>query len=283
MKILQKSFSGMLRCYRAILLAATFAGLVLQSQAQSYVLSSGNSSIQVDLNGGVYNWMVDGVNQLSQQWFYYRLGNSTGENPLQNISSPAINSSSATSVDATYTGSSYSVRTAYQLTGQANGSGRANLSETIVLRNTSTTDHFYFFQYSDFDLAGISTGQSVQFYPNNYGQYYQAVQTGANGAGVTETVNGLTSQLVAVQADSYGQILLSLTDGSPTTLNNTLSTGPAGNATFAYEWDIAPGQTVIISKLLAVVPEPSPMALMSSGILILSLLGRRRSARTSVA
>src|ERR1700744_1997385 len=51
----------------------------LQSNAQITNLVARNTSLQVDLGGpnaGLSDWMVNGVNQLNQQWFYYSVGGS---------------------------------------------------------------------------------------------------------------------------------------------------------------------------------------------------------------
>ena len=67
--------------------AAALAGL-LGSAANSVfgsliTLQNGNSSFSVNsyndnaaLQDGAYNWTVDGINQLKQQWFWFRIGNS---------------------------------------------------------------------------------------------------------------------------------------------------------------------------------------------------------------
>jgi hypothetical protein len=51
---------------------------------------------------------------------------------------------------------------------------------------------------------------------------------------------------------------------------------------YAYEWDVIlaasgnPGSSLTISEIQAVVPEPSSVALVASGMLVLALLYRRR-------
>src|SRR5580658_5909477 len=60
-------------------IAILFAASVIQGQAQSYTLSTPDTSIQINLGGatpGLSDWTVDGVNQLDYQWFYYSVGSS---------------------------------------------------------------------------------------------------------------------------------------------------------------------------------------------------------------
>jgi hypothetical protein len=74
MRLLKKSLTGRVRFYQNTLIAIMFAGTVVQSEAQVYTLSAQDSSVQINLAGGVSQWTIDGVNQLNQQWFYYSVG-----------------------------------------------------------------------------------------------------------------------------------------------------------------------------------------------------------------
>ena len=81
MKILKESFVSRTKLLKGALVALLLTGFVVQSEAQIYTLSQNGSSVQVNLGGGgtngfanVSDWLVDGVNQLNQQWFYYRVG-----------------------------------------------------------------------------------------------------------------------------------------------------------------------------------------------------------------
>ncbi len=58
-------------------------------QAQIQTLTDNNSVAQINPNSqsGMFNWSVDGQNQLNQQWFWYRIGN-TPEQSIDTISAP---------------------------------------------------------------------------------------------------------------------------------------------------------------------------------------------------
>ena len=65
--------------YISWLAALTVALQVLNTEAQTYTLTDGNSSVSLTPGSaiGMNNWTVDGQNQLNQQWFYYSVGNAS--------------------------------------------------------------------------------------------------------------------------------------------------------------------------------------------------------------
>ncbi len=276
MKIHKMSFARKTGNFKLTFFALAIAGLVVQCEAQSYTITNKNSALDINVAsgpGGVNNWKIDGVDQLNLQWFYYRVGNVGPEYPIESINGTPTVSSGSRSLTVTYANSSYSVRTLYSLSGGNVGSGTSYLDETITINNTSASPlNFHFFQYSDFNIGGVTGGQSVQFFQNPSGLSYYNIQSGGSRS-VNETVTPASH----FEAALYNQTLASLTDGSPTTLNDNLSAGP-GNVTFAYQWDftLAAGGSFQIQKLIGVVPEPSSMALVSSGLLGLALFGRQR-------
>jgi hypothetical protein len=276
----QTYVSGTVSMRGAVLVLAV-VGVVMTCEAQIYTINNKNSSAQIDVAsgpGGVFNWVVDGVDQLNQQWFYYRAGSAGPEHPIESIdNTPVIATPNTNRLDLTYANSGYSVKVAYTLTGSTAGSGNSGLQEQITVQNTSSSNVvFHFFQYSDFDLGGVTGGQAVRISTNAGGQF-TAVQT-SSWWRVTETV---AVPLVAprVEAAVYNQTWLSLTDGNPTTLNGVTNAG-FGNVTFTAQWDmsLAPGGSKVFSKIMTVVPEPSSFALVSLGVLAAVGLRRRSPA-----
>ncbi len=256
--------------------------LSLGASAQDITIANKNSSLDVNTNtsAGVINWNVDGVDYAKNQWFYYRVG-SGPESPLQSItSSPAVAITSLSSfarLNLTYANSSYSVLTSLRLTGNTPGSGRSQLNEDITVSNLSGSPlDLHFFQYSDFDLFGTTGGQSVQFYQNSANsQYYKAVQNDGTRT-VTETVNSTIFPIGHFEAALFNDTLSSLTDGTPTTLNDVTSAG-VGDVSFSYQWDVtlAPGASFQLSKLIEIVPEPSSMAILALAGISMTLYRRR--------
>jgi hypothetical protein len=288
MNLSNKPLTNRARWYKNTLIAILLAGTVVQSHAQSYTLSAQNSSLQINLAGGVSQWMIDGVNQLNQQWFYY----SVGSGPVYSIdtiapwSVPTLGHGSSPTLTETYANAIISVKTQYTLQAQPSGTGRATLGETLTINNPSANAQTYhFYQYSDFDLAGASGSQNVQFNINGAGSAYQVVQTSLAGVTLTGTLtasSGGASVGPAEQAGIYDGGMFGLVNGNPApSLNNSLNAGP-GNVVYAYEWDVTlaasgnPGSSLTISEIQAVVPEPSSVVLVASGILGLGLFRRCR-------
>jgi hypothetical protein len=263
------------------------AGTVVRSDAQTFFLNDGNSTVQVkaDSTAGMTSYLVDGVNQVKDQWFYYRIGNSGPESPIETIGSLVWSQSEARSLDLTYGNSLYSARVVYTLTGGTPGTGSSSLNEAITFLNKSTTSalSLRFFDYSDFDLTGVSGGQSLQF-----GTSVAPPPTWVKTNTFTQTkgVNSLTTTVASginfpshVEADLYSQTLTSLTDPNPTTLSDAM--GPVyGDVTGAFEWDVTlgAGASLTISKLISMqIPEPSALGLLALGLA--ATLCRRRRTR----
>jgi len=274
------------RFYQNTLIAILFAGTVVQSEASIYTIGARDTSLQLDLAGGVTQWTMDGVNQLNLQSFYY----SVGSGPAASIytiglpSAPTITtnlSKTTVTLNTTYADPTISVGTQFQIQSSPVGTGKATLAQTLTINNLSSTPQvLHFYQYSDFDLEGVSGGQNVQFSSNGSGQQYQVVQTDSTGRTLTGLISGVTGGTSAqseVQAGLFDGTQFGLGSAISVTLDNTLTAGP-GNVDYAYEWDatVAAGGSIIISEIQAVVPEPSSVALVASGMVALALLHRRR-------
>ncbi len=257
---------------------------VWQTQAADFDLNHKNSAVGINItnaNAGVASWSVDGVNSLNRQGFYYRVG-SGPELLVQSISSsPTVSFTQVPNVismlDVTYASQNYSVRTVFQLTGGNAGSGFSGLSETITVKNLSSSIlDFHLFQYSDFDLWGLASGQVAQYSFDALGQPYKVTQTDGTHS-VTETLNANTAPIGHFEAALGNATFASLTDGAATVLNDNPNSG-LGNATFAYQWNAslaANGGTLTISKLLNIVPEPTVATIFLVGIGT-TILSRRR-------
>jgi hypothetical protein len=168
----------------AIGVVCTLLASARQSHAQIITLSDNNSSAQVNVgsSAGMFNWFVDGQNQLAQQWFWYRVGNANPEASIDTISAPTISTPNARALYAIFSNASFSVETDYLLTGGLAGSGHSDIGESIRINNlTASPLDFHFFQYSDFDLGGTTGGQTVQLGKDLGGLFNEALQTGPGG------------------------------------------------------------------------------------------------------
>lgn len=282
MKLLNQTFIGMSGSLRRALVISSLAGLALQAGAQIQTIDHLNSGMEYDPATGAVDWTVDGVNQLNQQSFHYRVGSSGPEQNVSNIdSTPSIIKNEARHLDVLYANSQLSVDALYYLTGNYAGSGLSGLNLTLTIKNLSaTTLDLHFFQYADFNLGGVAGGQTNRIFMqgsryNRVGQYY----------GTSVLNNTLSSGLMPatrVEAALAGVTLASLTDGNPTLLGNTLAAG-LGDVTYAIQWDYVlqaagvAGDSLQISQLISLqVPEPSSVALIGTGLLAAALLRRSR-------
>ncbi len=265
---------------RAILSAAFVASF--GASAQIVTLSDGNSQAHVNVGSqaGMYNWIVDGQDQLAQQWFWFRVGSTGPERSVDSLGVPTI-STIPNLLQTTWTANDFTMRISYLLTGGATGSGVSDISETIRIDNTTSAPlEFHFFQYSDFDLLNTMGADRVELGRNLQGGFDQALVWKGNSV-MREwwSDTGVTPGASHGEVGFYGQTLSRLNDGLPTTLNDDAGPIGPGDVTWAFQWDltIAPGKSAIISKDKSlVVPEPTSISLMVCGLLYLGLRRARR-------
>jgi len=272
-------------------IALACGAFVLRGQAQIVTLSDGNTVAQIAPNSqaGMFNRTVGGVNQLSQQWFWYGIGNNAPAS-IDTISPAVLSGVTANTFTTTYTGGGFNVDITYTLTGGANGGPpgalMSDMGESIIINNTSaSTLNLHFYEYSAFNLLGTPGGDNVELYKLR-GLYNDAYQTRGNSASAeTIVVPGANHGETAAP----GQTLAKLNNGTaPVTLNDNANAGP-GNVTWALQWDLsiaAGGSALIIEdNQIQVIPVPeaaTPASLvLLSGVVALVLQRRRQRAEKS--
>jgi len=261
----------------ALIVVAAVTFSAARAQADIFAVTDLNTFVQVDNDSqaGMFTWRVDGVDQMFQQWFWYRVGNG----PEASIDTLAVGAGSGVlgrNISTNYVGAGFTIEVTYLVTGGTNNSGTSDIAETIRIINTTDAPlDFHFFQYSDFDLCGGDGGEVATFVNAN-----TVDQTDIGGCHLSETV--VTPDASHREAGIYNATLTSLNNGTPTTLADNVSSG-FGDATWAFQWDFVLGArgAFIISKdkHLSAIPEPASLFLLGSGLLGgLKAVRRRRKA-----
>jgi hypothetical protein len=248
---------------------------------------------------GLNTWQVEGVDQVSQQWFWYRVGSQSREFRLDGTGPLAYTGAASADLDGDtqhdfmlvnyadaetiLTPETFTVQLRYILTGGSTGSRWSDLTEVVRIQNTGQSPlDLRFFQYVDFDLNNTSTNDSVVITgtpPNTARQTDPVMQ-------ISETV--VTPPPSHWEANVFAATRTALDDLDADTLSDISGPLFSQDATWAFEWDwtgassLAPGDTVLISKDKSIrpgdhiVPEPSTIVLVGVSLLGLCLHTRRK-------
>lgn len=267
-------------CLLGILLCISPAAV----RAAPLTLWDRNSSVTIDPNtdDGMYDWLVDGTDHLTKQWFWYRIGAAGPEKPINELGDLEIKFSDADqdpnmeTVTLKYDNDDVEVQMQFTLNGSTAGSGQSDVAESVTIKNLTDSDlEFHFFQYVDFDLNATSTDANAEITGGN-----TATQNDEGLIWASETVT--TPEPDHHQVDFFSNILTALQDGNATTLSDASGIIGPGNLAWAFQWDFEiPGNgSVLISKDKLIVPEPAAGALLGVGAALL-VIRRRRRARLS--
>ena len=278
-------------------LAVALAAAPAAFATTDITLTNGQSTAHVDpsTSAGMYHWDIQGQNQLNQQWFWYRIGDTGGEQPINAISAPSTNQISAGIAQITYDNAILGVTIQFSLTANASpvtvgSSTWADMGEQITLVNHSASPlSLHFFQYSNFDLGAPSNDDAELLQLVHHAdRYVGASQSDATNS-LTESVSEVSPWANEGEVNFFHDTLDKLNDALPTTLSNAVGPVGPGNVTWALEWDLtlaANGGSIGISKDKSLniillpnggnVPEPSTIGLLACGAA--ALLLRRRHA-----
>jgi hypothetical protein len=199
-------------------------------------LTNGNSVVQIDptTERGLFSWTVDGTNQVYQHWFWLRQGASGPQSSFDQLGTPLALSSTFTNASILYLPAGLNVNLGFALNGGKPGSFASDLVESVMVQNTGNASvTLHLFDYADFDLAGVSSGDTVSF-PNTNNVFQQG-----KGTMLTQTVQGPTPNYW--EASWYSITLDELDGNSPLTLSDQLIPPSPGDQTFAYQWDVTLG------------------------------------------
>jgi hypothetical protein len=277
-------------------IAATLIGLSALTgvaRADLIVLKDLNSTVNINTGSdqGMFDWIVDSVDQLKRQWFWYRTGNGDFESPINTLIQksietsrvPLFNQPDDNRLKVVYgdQADTFEISVTITLTGGNPGDQTSTISEDIRIKNLSNAPlSFSFFQMTDFDVLGTTAGDTVSIVNPNF-----------NTARQTEGIGNISDAVVTPAPTHFtvgeaAAILAALNDASVTVLDDNAGPVTPADAAWAYEWDrvLAPigqlGNTLQISLKKTVsytdnpqIPEPTAAALM--GLAGMALLRRR--------
>src|SRR6185295_8544965 len=137
------SSAAIVRGCACLIVIAAFSGLFAQrSIAALFVLSDDNSSAAFDtaVPANNFNWQVDGINQLNQQAFWFRIGNVAEQSlhllPIAGQVATNTNFDPANdTLFVRYNGAGFQADVRYVLDGGAPGSGASDMTEQISITN----------------------------------------------------------------------------------------------------------------------------------------------------
>jgi hypothetical protein len=257
-----------------VITAWVLVGAAAPGRAAVFTLADNNSSIDVDPESqdGLFNWSIDGIDQMSREWFWFRIEGDTQESSLDTLNLTSTQAS-GNELLLSYAGTAFTADIKYTLSGDAAGSGFSSIDEKISLTNTGSNPLLLtWFGFTDLDLNGTPDDE----------------QTSGGVNGITQVEGGLfafvSSSLLpnAFQIAEFDELRDLLNDGSITNLDNSGSPLGLADSEFAFQWNlnIPGGSSVEFDQTKAVAPEPGTLGLLGTGIALL-LAGRWRKKRAA--
>ncbi|HEY9880864.1 MAG TPA: hypothetical protein V6D29_20560 [Leptolyngbyaceae cyanobacterium] len=264
----------------SLLLSVGLMGLPAHAQvAKTVELSNGNSKVLVDLGSlGVYDWTVDGVNQVFRantypgplgELYFLNLGQEPNrpEVGLNTFTLNTFEQRATNALTASFTGFGGILDFQYdmELQGGQIGSGFSSRYETVTLINRSnTSQEISLFSYLDFEIAQTYRDDTLLIEGGSL------TQSDPTGTKAIVTVDQLPDNF---EAGTYPILFTKLAlDGGRTTLNgqNSVVNGD-GSAILQFNRVLAPGESAVFRFLKQIektstqdVPEPGIVIALSS-------------------
>ena len=240
------------------------------ANAVTFTLADGNAIVIGDDTDLLNDWFTDGVDDLFNQDYYYRIGQNP-EDQVSSLGGAVVTTIAANIANVRFQNAVVSFDVTYTLVGGAPGSGTSDILEVVRIQNkTDQAMDFHLFEYDDFDLNATAGGDNGLLF---------------NSSTIVQWENNTTAMVGSVppfdrwEIAAFPTILNKLNDGVADNLSNATTPIGPGDLSFAMQWDrtIAARGTFIMSKnkRIEVVPEPASIAALGLGAL--ALIRRRRS------
>lgn len=232
----------------ALALAALAAGIAGPAAAAPITVVNGDRSITVDpaTQDGLFNWNIGDVDQLRQQWFWFRAPGATAEASLDTL--PLITAEAVgNQIHLVFNGEAFGVDVRYTLSGN-------RIDETVTITNNTAGVplSLAWFEYTDLDVNGIADGDVAS-------GDAAGITQGKDGRAVTVTPSPGAD---GFQIGPFADIRDLLNDGAVTNLDNTLSPFGPDDVTHAFQWNLTISDSLTLSKSKEFVVVPAPAALL---------------------
>lgn len=262
--------------------------LTLPAGAATINLQDKNSTAVVDTAAGMTSWTVNQIEQLELQWFWYRLGDTGPEAPIDTL---VLDTAVAYDDDFDpgdevaelhyRDPNTFTIDLEFTLTGTMDS--QANVSEVLTITNLVEDEEadpleLHLFQYSNFDLGGtvIDTFAKIMSANNTVRQH--------DGSGASVTVEMAAVPVPDHHEVNFASALLGgglgkLDDGDADDLSDDNGPIGPGDLAWAFQWDLTlePGASFVLSinKLIEI---PAPAAA-PVGVWFICMLAGRRSKK----
>lgn len=287
--------------------AALLVAAVAAAPAPGVTISDFNNTVIFDPDtGSISSWTVDGIEQVAtgEIGYFYRIGTSGGESRLGTDGGLNLLSVNQNVGDPSFAVIRYelpgvmAVDVDISVFGGLPGSGVASMTTEVRLTSLSSQPiDGSIFEFNDLNLTG-GTAAGAQFddVATLFGSLGNTINTSDPLTLTQEIVTAGNSAILGPTAFEIGEaatLLASLSDGSPTALNDTSSA--ATDLAYALQFDFAlaaegtnpPLEQYFVDALRSFnssaepareIPEPATAAvvLMSLGVIALRVAQRRR-------
>ncbi len=256
-------------CFLCLLV---FAGEAARGDGVTLANGTSSAFINTQSQFGHSSWSINGAEELYQQQFWVRSGQSAAELAMSSLPTQSLVKTGSDQLEVLYRTDSYDILASYQLFGSQPEVPVSRFFTSIEVTNRTGHDlAISIFHYADFDLNGAPGGEIARFIDA------QTVRQTEGDVVVLQQIAPIPQHR---ELNFYSATRDKLTDAYPTTLDDVDEPLGPGDVTWAFQWDflLEPYGTtgVSISQYLAL-PEPASAAGLGLGLLLAS---RRRRGHT---
>jgi len=256
---------------KSLILVVVGLLLIFAASAQAAFLTSGNSTADINTSTNMFNWVVDGRDQAYEQDWWIRVGSGPQVRLGDYMTASWVQLSDSV-LQGTFTGNGVSAIATYILNGGVVGSKTADVAEVLSVTSTGR-EAITIYQYCDFDLGGTYAGDDYATLMNG-----NTIQQWDAEWRLQESV--VPAPPTGWEIGPYASIINKLEYTNDLQLANASTSFGPGDATYAWQWDMAVGQnSLIISKDKHIAPVPEPFSVMLGLLGLSSVAGYRKLRR----